>query len=160
MSATAVANQADAKAAQSDLREPNQYHLSGEGIAVAYYPNGIGPIMIERGPICFVYQDAYRAKSFTREEVRIDQSSDLGTIVSVTLQSSIDAGGTTFSVLLPAVRLPAGLGSASPIKTVGITTTHRTFLAGPGPGQQENYSVAQLAGDARIGILPLAKKEG
>jgi len=159
MSATAVANQAGAETAQPDLREPNQYHLSGEGIAVAYYPEGIGPIT-KRGPICFFYQDAYLVKSFTREEVRIDQSSDLGTIVSVTLQLSIDAGSTTFSVLLPAVRLPTGLESASPIKTVGITTTHRTFLTGPGPGQQENYSVTQLAGDARVAVLPLTKKEG
>jgi hypothetical protein len=159
MAAAPVANPANGAPAAPELRAPNQYHLSGEGVAAAYYPDGIGPIMADRGPICLVYQDANLVKSFTHDEVRVEESEDLGTIVSVTLQMSIDAGSTSFSLLLPAVRLPGGLGDSAPITTLGITTMHRTFLIGPGPGQQETYSVVELTGDARVAILPMAVKQ-
>jgi hypothetical protein len=159
MAAAPVAEQAGAQAAAPQPAEPNQYHLSGDGIAVSYYPEGIGPIIAERGPIFLVYQDANLVKSYTRDEVRSEQSQELGTIVSVTLQESIDAGSVTFSVLIPALRLTGGFDASTPVTTLGITTAHRTFLAGPGPGQQESYSVAALSGDARVGILPLLVRE-
>jgi hypothetical protein len=142
-----------------NLSEPNQYHLSGGGIAVSYYPQGIGPVPAGSGPVCLIYQDAHLVKSFGRDELRTVASPDLGTIVSVTLQRSIDAGSTSFSVLVPAVRLPESMEAATPVKTIGITTVHRSFLVLPGYGQQEISTAVALSGDARVGILPLLASE-
>ena len=30
---------------------PNQYHLTGDGISVSYYPDGQGPIIDGQGPL-------------------------------------------------------------------------------------------------------------
>jgi hypothetical protein len=153
---TAAAASPAGEAIAPEPSEPNQYHLSGDGITVSYYPEGIGPVVEGQGAICFVYQDANLLRSFTRDEVREIESPDTGRIVSVTLRESIDAGSVTFSLLVPAVRLTAGAGA--PVRTLAVTTVHRTFLIGPGPGQQETYSVAELNGDARDGILPMTVK--
>ena len=158
MAAAPVANEADTGAV-APTRQPNQYHLSGGGIAVAYYPDGLGPIAEPDGPICFVYQDANQSRSFRRAQVRAQEPPDLGTVVSVTLRITPDAGSTSFSLFIPAVRLPEAIESSSPITTLGITTNHRTFLFGPGPGQQEIYSAVQLAGEARAGTLPMLRQE-
>jgi hypothetical protein len=132
---------------------PNQFHLAGEGVAVSYYPDGVGPVRKD-GPICLIYQDAARTLSFTRNEVRADVSPDIGTIVSVTLSRTVDLGSTSFSLLVPDVRLPEPATSAA-IHTVAVTTVHRTFLFGPGPGQQQTYTTTELSGDARLGPLPM-----
>lgn len=142
-----------ARSLDAKLGFPNQYHLTGGGISLAYYPNGMGPIM-KGGPVCLVYQDAARVLSFTEKQIRREQSSDLGAFVSVTLNEVVDIGSTSFTLLLPDVRLPEQSGASAAIQSLGITTFHRTFLAGPGQGQQETYSTVQLAGDARIGPLP------
>jgi hypothetical protein len=133
---------------------PNQYHLSGGGISVVYYPNGMGPVM-KGGPICLAYQDTRLTKGFVRNEVRTAASPDLGTLVSVTLNETVDLGSTTFTIVIPNVRLPDGIGSSASIATQALTTFHRTFLAGPGQGQQETYTASELTGDARIGLLAM-----
>jgi hypothetical protein len=46
-------------------------------------------------------------------------------------------------------------GAPVPVHTEGVTTVHRTFLAGPGQAQRETYTVTPLAGTASRGILPL-----
>ena len=51
------------------MTSPNQYHLHGGGIFVAYYPDGFGPILGGRGPLHLVYQDAARSLSFYGAEV-------------------------------------------------------------------------------------------
>lgn len=142
------------RAAKANLKltSPNQYHLSGEGVTVAYYPGGMGPVL-KGGPIALVYQDAQQIRSFTSKEVRAVDGPDLGSTISVTLNKTVDLGSTSFTLLLPVVQLPDELGSSAAIQTNGITTFHRTFLAGPGQGQQETYRVIALAGDARLGLL-------
>jgi hypothetical protein len=140
------------KAAQTEPPAPNQFHLSGSGLTVSYYPGGLGPIR-QDGPICLVYQDASRTRAFVKKELTIDTATGLGTIVTVTIDETVDLGDTTFSLLLPDVRLPQEASPSAAIQTLGITTFHRTFLAGPGQGQQETYSATELTGDARIGPL-------
>lgn len=135
---------------------PNQYHVHGGGISVSYYPDGFGPVIADRGRLLFVYQDAHRSQTFFSDgnEVRTVKADDLGMIVSVTIAESIDTGGTTFSLLIPAVELPDQQLSVF-IRTEGITTVHRVFVGLIGHPQAETYAVTALDGTAAFGPLPL-----
>jgi hypothetical protein len=132
---------------------PNQFHLHGGGIAVSFFPEGFGPIPVG-GAARLIYQDAQRTLSFAGADVRTVEVPDLGTVVSVTLVRTVDLGTTTFSLVVPQVLLLPQSGPV-PVHTVGVTTVHRTFLAGPGQAQRETYTVTRLAGTASRGILPL-----
>jgi hypothetical protein len=136
---------------------PNQYHLHGGGLSVTYYPEGFspGPIIQGKGPLRLVYQDALRSLSFHDDEVRTVDVPDLGTLISVTLVRTVDIGFTSFSLLLPHVVLPAHTGASAFVKTEGITTVHRAFVAMLGHAQAEVYSVTPLSGTAVRGILPM-----
>lgn len=136
------------------MTSPNQYHVRGGGISVAYYPDGFGPIVGGRGPLHLVYQDAFRSLAFYGEEVRIVEVADLGTVVSVTIVRTVDTGYTSFSLLVPDVDLPTDQSSVS-INTEGITTVHRIFVALIGHPQSETYTVTSLSGTAAVGPLPL-----
>ena len=136
------------------MTSPNQYHLRGEGISVAYYPDGFGPILEGRGPLHVVYQDAFRSLAFYGEEARTFTVPDLGTVVSVTIVKTVDTGYTSFSLLVPDVDLPTDPSSVS-INTEGITTIHRIFVARIGHPQSESYTVTPLNGTAAVGPLPL-----
>lgn len=136
------------------MTSPNQYHVRGGGISVAYYPDGFGPIREGRGPLHLVYQDAFRSLAFYGEEVRIVEVADLGTVVSVTIVETVDTGYTSFSLLVPDVDLPTDQSSVS-INTEGITTVHRIFVALIGHPQSETYTVTSLNGTAAVGPLPL-----
>jgi hypothetical protein len=135
------------------LTSPNQYHLTGDGVAVSYYPKGLGPVP-KGGPICLVFQDASGVQTFTKRQLRTVESDDFGNVISVLIARTVDLGSTTLSVLIPEVRLPEGLGASASIQTLAVKTFHRTFLAGPGQGQEEIYTTVALAGDARSGPLP------
>lgn len=133
---------------------PNQYHVYGEGVSVSYYPDGFGPAVEDRGRLILVYQDAHRSQSFYGDQVRTVKVDDLGMVVSVTLVESVDTGGTTFSLLVPDVELPEQQTSVF-IRTEGITTVHRVFVALIGHPQSETYTVTALNGTAAFGPLPL-----
>jgi len=133
---------------------PNQYHVQGGSISVSYYPDGFGPPVLDRGSLIFVYQDAHRSQSFFSDQVRTVKVDDLGMVVSVTLVESVDTGSTTFSLLVPDVQLPDQQTSVF-IRTKGITTVHRVFVALIGHPQAETYTVTALDGTAAVGPLPL-----
>jgi hypothetical protein len=76
-------------------------------------------------------------------------------LVSVTIQESIDVGSTSFTLIVPAVQLPQGLGASTPISTAGITTTHRILAGAIGHAQTETYVVTPLTGTASRVVLPL-----
>jgi hypothetical protein len=136
------------------VTSPNQYHLQGGGISVAYYPAGFGPIKEGRGPLHLVYQDAFRSLAFYGEEVRTVEVPDLGTVVSVTIVETVDTGYTSFSLPVADVELPTDQSSVF-MHTEGITTVHRIFVALIGHPQSETYTVTPLNGTAAVGPLPL-----
>jgi hypothetical protein len=136
-----------------ELGAPNQYHLTGEGVNVSYYPGGFGPVL-ESGSVVLVYQDANGTRSFTSNEVRKVVAPDVGQVLSVTIKDTIDFGSVTFSLVLPRVRLADRIGSYAAIATLGITTVHRVFLAQLGQAQEDTYKSVELTGGAAIGILP------
>jgi hypothetical protein len=120
----------------------NLFELSGNQIHVTFSSTSIlgGPILS--------YRDDQRSLSFRGDEIRI-QSTELGELISVTLEAIPDLKTVTFSLLLPVVTvMPQSSGIR--IKVPGITTTNPTTIAGPPPGPQQLYSLVNLRGTAQF----------
>ncbi len=96
-------------------QQPNLYELSGHGIHVTYSTTSI------TGKPLFNYHDTFQTRNFSGAEIQI-QESLLGNLVSVFLIRTID-GGSTFTLLVPSVHLPAS--NVANITTEGITTLHK-----------------------------------
>ena len=94
----------------------NMFSLTGGGLHIGYSTTSID------GKPRMTYQDPMRSLSFQGDEIRKVEG-DLGTVVSVTIVRTIDAGSTTFSLLVPRVMLSAPFSNVS-IYTDGITTHH------------------------------------
>ena len=131
---------------------PNQYHLHGKDIMVSFFPGGSGPEIAGQGRLRFAYQDSQRSLTFFGDQVRTVDVPDLGTSVSVTLVQLGSFGRTTFTVVIPAVDLPAQ-GSAQ-IAAPGVTAVHVGALIGSGHPQQTTYQVVKLHGVASDAVLP------
>lgn len=131
---------------------PNSYHLTGNGITVAYYPDGFGPPQAD-GRVHMIYQDANGTLAFMDSDVRVLNNTDLGEVASVTIRPTVDTGRTTFSLLIPAVALSTP-ASVAAISTVGITTVHRSGVLALGRSQRDTYVITTLAGEAAFVELP------
>lgn len=120
---------------------PNLYQLSGSGLHVTYATSGFD------GQPHFHYQDSQHNLTFAGNQIRT-VASDAGTLVSVTIQLTVDAGSTTFSVLIPRVNLNSG--ETGHVRTEGILTVHR-FSIVPAflHGQLDAYAVKPLKGTAQ-----------
>jgi hypothetical protein len=119
----------------------NMFSLSGGGLHVSYSTSGID------GKPHFSYQDPVRSLSFSGDEIRKVEC-DLGTVVSVTIMRTIDAGSTSFSLLVPRVNLPAPFSNVA-IRTDGITTHHAfSIIPAFNQGQRDFYEVTPLHGTA------------
>src|SRR5690349_9373392 len=121
------------------IEAPNLFSLSGGGLTVSLALSGFD------GKPHFSYQDSRQSLNFSGDDIAIEETA-LGTLVTVTLVRTPDFGDTTFTLLVPRVNL---LGATSHvIHTVGITTMHRTTIAGLGHGQLTTYHVTRLSGSA------------
>lgn len=133
---------------QMQFVEPNSWDLSGSGVHVRYTNVALpGPA----GGPHLTYQHTHGvAKQFSGNEIRSLLVPDLGMVVSVTLQMTVDAGSTTFSLLLPNTSiLLQGPISSVPVHTDAITTHHAGPLAPIlAHGQKAFYSVVSLSGTA------------
>ena len=126
-------------------KKPNLYELSGDGIKIIYT---LQPLA---GPPQFNFDDGKVSRVFKGDEIRTVDDTDVGTLVSVTIQLEIDRGSTSFSVLIPRVNL--GGSTSEPIKTIGITTVHHRPVVGPAPqGQDDLYTVHPMKGTAKFVI--------
>jgi hypothetical protein len=121
------------------LVEPNFYHLHGDGRTVTLLTSGIAG-----RPQCS-YHDTHVSLNFSGDEITLEET-ELGTLATVTIQSTPDAGSTTFSVVLPRVNLADA--TTAILSTLGITALHRTTIAGLGRGQLTTYHVSHLHGSA------------
>ncbi|WHZ28171.1 MAG: hypothetical protein OJF51_002969 [Nitrospira sp.] len=120
----------------------NLFELSSRTIQVTYSTTNIlgGPI--------FSYRDNTVSRSFTGEEIRIESTS-IGEVVTVTLETVPDLRTVTFSLIVPVVTVMTQ-SSGTRIKVLGITTTTPTTIAGPPPGPQQLYSAIYLNGSAQF----------
>jgi hypothetical protein len=126
----------------------NHFTWSGGEIHVTYAP------IIEAELPLFVYQDATQTLTFRGPAIQ-STSTDAGTLVTVIIRKTIDAGSTSFSVLVPRVQVPQG--GSSPVSTNGITAIHR-FSTAPflNRGQLDFYTTTLLTGAASHVMLPAA----
>jgi hypothetical protein len=129
----------------SALGEPTEYTaanyflLHGGGISVEYGPIG--------GATRLIYKAGEQTLTFESNEIATT-STPAGTMVSVPLRFSLDAGSTTLSLLIPRVNL--GNGGETTVETPAITATHQ-FSALPihlRTGQLDNFTVTPLQGNA------------
>ena len=137
---------------QAHSSTPNVYHLHGRGTQITYYPDGAGPLTTD-GAVTLVYQDTHTTKTFRAKEVSTDDVAGLGTAVTVILQTTVDVGSTTATLLIPSVVL-AGAQSV-PVHTVLITTVHSSPFSGIGHPQRDVYTTTGLQGSASAVFLPL-----
>lgn len=121
---------------------PNLYQLQGSHLHVTYATTGID------GKPHVTYQDASQTLSFAGDEIRT-LSSEIGDLVSVSIRRTIDAGSTSFTLLVPHVNL--GQARSVHIATEGITTIHRfSVVPAFNQGQTELYTVVALTGTASL----------
>ena len=121
--------------------QPTIWILSGGGIHVRY--SVAGPNLH--------YQHLLTYKNFSGPQVRVVDVPDVGTLVSVTLELTVDSGSTSFTLVLPRVNLPPppALPAFVPVIAEGITTDHHlSVVAAFDRGQQDFYTVTQLDGTA------------
>jgi len=139
-----MASDTASRAAPRPLLEANLYSLAGGGLHVSFSTTSLS------GRPLLTYQDPQRSLSFTGDDIGIAEVPLLGRTVSVTLSANPDLGSTTFSLLLPLVRVDlSGASGGVPVRTTGITTHHKTGIApGLNFGQQDFYTTAALRGSA------------
>jgi hypothetical protein len=82
-------------------------------------------------------------------------NTEIGTLVSVTTQMSVDTGSTSFSVLLPAITLTS-INDHKPVSTDAIVTAHTGPNSVPSTGVHETYQFTPLKGEASF-VLALAE---
>jgi hypothetical protein len=132
--------------------QPNLYVLSGGGIHVTYSTSGFN------GQPHLTYSSAFVSKTFTGNEITTT-ASPIGTLVTVTIQLTVDAGSTTFTLLVPVVNLNTNTDIVQ-ITTEGVTTHHRFSIFPPAlHGQIETYAVTQLTGNAEHVVFVVAPKQ-
>lgn len=120
---------------------PNLFHLSGHGLQVTYATSGLD------GKPHLHYQDSLHNQNFSGDQIRAVPC-DIGTLVSVTIQLTVDAGSTTFSLLVPRVNLQNH--QSVQVRTDGILTVHRfSLLPALNLGQLDTYTVTPLHGTAQ-----------
>jgi hypothetical protein len=120
---------------------PTLYQLAGAGLQLTYSTSGID------GRPHLHYQDSQHNQNFVGDQIRA-VACDLGTLVSVTIQLTVDAGSTSFTVLIPRINLQSG--ETGQVSTDGILTVHRfAIVPAFNHGQLDHYTVSRLHGTAR-----------
>lgn len=122
---------------------PNLFELRGRDLRITYSSSSITgkPLLQYRGRVG-------GNKSFSGQDIRTEQT-EIGTLVTVTLEQVPDKHSVTLSVVLPAIN---GAGrSATPFKTTAVLTTHRTSIGGPAlvKGPVQTYQTIPVDGQAR-----------
>ena len=108
--------------------------LSGEDLKISYYINEDHSSELD-------YQDAQGSLTFQSDHLLIQQSA-IGTLITATLKNSAEAGVTTFTLVLPDVKL--GGQTKQPLETIGIITQNGSALSRV--GAQLAYRVVPLQG--------------
>ncbi len=128
----------------NDADQPNLFELTGdEYTQITYSTTSI------TGQPQFHYQDKQRDLNFTGDDIRLLDTDEVGTLVSVTLEVIPDLHTLTLSVLIPQINLKGE--TERPLSTLAILTTHLTSIGGPGlvEGPLLTYEVVALEGTAR-----------
>jgi hypothetical protein len=124
---------------------PNRFVLqdSRTGTSITYSTSS------SSGKPRFSYRDSRRRSTFIGKEIRTTPS-EIGTLVTVTLEAIPDLRVVTLTLLLPEIHLPSS-GRAA-FTTMAIVTTARTTIGGPGliNGAVQSYRTLTLRGTAQF----------
>lgn len=120
---------------------PNQYDLSGQGVRIVYSTSSIG------GKPQLSFTKGRTTLTFTGKQIEVLETS-IGALVTFTIAAVPDKSFTTFSILLPTIQLARETGRQA-FNSIGMTTVHKTSLAGPVKGVQQTYNPVQLKGTAQ-----------
>src|SRR6516165_2209880 len=114
--------------------QPNRFELqSNDGKTKVDYET----ISFMGQPVLNLSQGPGPIRHFVGSQIRrVD--TEIGTIVSVTTQMTIDTGSTSFSILIPAITLKSASDHEA-FSTEGIVTNHTGPLSVPRTGVHETY---------------------
>lgn len=121
---------------------PNLFELHNRRISVSFSATSI------TGQPLLNYKDRHHEVSARGDEIR-QEDTELGKLVTITLEPDADAGALLFTVLIPRVVLAAPRAE-QPIESVGVFTRSRLPPRLPGGAQLQTYDVVQLSGDASL----------
>lgn len=85
-------------------------------------------------------------RHFSGSQIR-SCNTEIGTLVTVTTQMTVDTGSTSFSVLIPAISL-TGIGDQKSFTTDVVITTHSGPNSAPSAGVHETYQFIPMKGQA------------
>jgi hypothetical protein len=119
----------------------NQFVLQGTGISIGFSTSSI------TGKPQLSFKKGRQTLNFTGDQIG-QLKTPIGTLITVTIANIPDLSSTTFSFLLPDILLPTA-ASKQKFRTIGITTVHKTSIAGPVKGVQETYKTTALNGTAQ-----------
>ena len=98
----------------------NKFILKGHDVRVDY------TIGVTPGIPAFIYEDKKISKDFPSSAVHTDKT-ELGNLVTVPLEVTVDEGGTTFSVFYPPLTCPRERRSTS--RPLGSTRRSEAWLS-------------------------------
>jgi len=87
-------------------------------------------------------------RHFSGSQIR-SVNTEIGSLVSVTTQMTIDTGSTSFSILIPAISL-ASITTHQAFSTEAIVTAHTGPNSVPSTGVHETYKFIPMSGKAEF----------
>ncbi|CAG0982265.1 hypothetical protein [Geobacter sp.] len=122
--------------------QPNMYEFTAKRVKITYSTTSF------TGEPRLSYQDRTRNLQFKGDEIRVT-STEIGQLVTVTLEQVPDLQTITLTLLIPAINME---GDVVTFKTEAITTTHRTSIGGPAlvKGVLQSYNTRTLQGEAKL----------
>lgn len=118
---------------------PNQYTLVGRGVRIDYSSTSI------TGDPLLHYKDATHEVNARGQEIRQEET-EIGTLVTITLEPDADAGSLLLTVMIPRAQLQSASGQVS-ISTQALRTRSR-FARLPANAQLQTYTVIPVRGSA------------
>jgi hypothetical protein len=129
---------------RASVPQPNLFDLkdAAHHVHITFSTSGID------GRAHLRYSDPRLNRAFTGKEIRTVPS-EIGTLVSVTLEQVPDLHTLTLTLLVPAINLKSAQTGFS---TKAILTTQHTSIGGPSlvKGALQTYQVLTLQGTARV----------
>jgi len=120
---------------------PNMFELLGRGVAIHYSTTSF------TGDPRLHYQDSCREVNASGDEIRQEET-ELGTLVTITLEPDADAGSLLFTVVIPRARVD-GPEREVRLETHGFLTRSR-FSRLPTDAQLQTYVAVPLRGRASL----------
>jgi hypothetical protein len=129
----------------NNFEQANLFELGDYSIQVTYSSTSF------TGQRQLSYRDNNINRNFMGEEIRI-LDTELGQLITVTLETIADLRTVTFTLVLPLVNVIPQSGGTR-VQIPGILTTTHTTIAGPGPGAEKTYSTVNLQGTAQFVVF-------